>query len=1177
MPKTPLILSSLVIFFFVACSNESKKPAASISENFNLIIFNGDTIQTGVPVPFQGELLNMDSLSKPSFTPVLHEPVITPLSSNVVPAKEPRKIPTSEILITQMPAPIPDPITIEVSEVPVGSSKLIPASPPIIKENERSSIYTLGISQGISSPVIVDAIKDSRGDFWMATYGQGFMRYNGSYFEYFTEQEGFLSNLAFTVMEDSKRNIWLASNIRFMKYDGKTLTQFSKGGVWHFKEDNKGRIWINPSDGVYVFDPESIHDNKIELFRYSTHIHRGNTFVIEDEDGGIWFNTDNQTISRLYNKTLIRYQFKNFPILHPVYSDSKGYLWFSLEGNGILKFDGDSFFHYSASGGLNIKNHLKMFEDSKGHYYFGDIEGNVSFFDGTNFTYLSNENLNIGIVKVFLEDDHGNIWIGKYTGGLNLIHKNPFQHFHKKDGIPDAPFKPHFFETKAGETWYIPTVSISYDKKSISYFPTNNQPLTQAEHFWVDTEGELWFISAYGEWIRFDREAFSKNGFIERLAPVWGGFIEDDYGHLWFYSKDLYCFNGTQVTKFNSLDLKKGTFILGNVAKDNVGNLWMSTGSGRQGIIRLKPNKEGTGGDFTRFSTKEGLANNMVWGVTSDKYENVWVATLGGLSKIEAKSTNSNHLSITNYTEEDGLSHNYNLRIVEDSLGRLWATSLNGLSVLVKDTVGNDYQIYSIKQEDGLFDPANYGALIDSKNRLWLGTTQHVSFLDLNTFELPNTIPKIRLHTIEINQNFVEYHKLKDTSYLLNHPLGQSLTGRFDSAAAFFNYPVNLTVPYKLNHLTFQYSATDWASPQKLRYSYRMVGIDENWSAYSPETKADYRNLNPGAYAFQIKAKGASLKESEIFEYSFQVLPPWWQTWWAYLSYFILLLVVIYSIVRIRTRALKKQREELRIKVNEQTHELRIAKNAAEEANEAKSTFLSTVSHELRTPLTSIIGFTKLNKKSLEDKVIPKLDPDDQKTKKAINRISDNLKIVASESTRLTNLINDLLDLAKIESGKIEWKTQVIEPANLIEQVYNATAGLFEQKPQLELLKEIPDNLPDFTADKDRLVQVLINLISNAVKFTDEGHVTIGLHHQPSNTSNQLRFYVKDTGSGIPPQHLQNVFERFKQVDDNQSGKSKGTGLGLPICKEIIEHHGGKIWVESSYGEGSTFYFTIPV
>ena len=252
--------------------------------------------------------------------------------------------------------------------------------------------------------------------------------------------------------------------------------------------------------------------------------------------------------------------------------------------------------------------------------------------------------------------------------------------------------------------------------------------------------------------------------------------------------------------------------------------------------------------------------------------------------------------------------------------------------------------------------------------------------------------------------------------------------------------------------------------------------------------------------------------------------------------------------------------------------EAKEAKAKAEDANEAKSAFLSTVSHELRTPLTSVLGFAKIIRKRLEDKIFPAVNVNDQKIKRTMKQVSENLNVVVSEGERLTNLINDVLDLAKIESGKMEWNMRPVFLQDVINRGIAATSSLFDAKG-LKLDKNIPEDLPIIKADEDKLIQVVINLLSNAVKFTEKGTVKIEAYQDKG----QLIFEVQDTGIGVAEEDKHKIFERFRQAGDTLTDKPQGTGLGLPICREIIEKHGGIIWMKSEFNVGSTFFFSIPV
>lgn len=242
------------------------------------------------------------------------------------------------------------------------------------------------------------------------------------------------------------------------------------------------------------------------------------------------------------------------------------------------------------------------------------------------------------------------------------------------------------------------------------------------------------------------------------------------------------------------------------------------------------------------------------------------------------------------------------------------------------------------------------------------------------------------------------------------------------------------------------------------------------------------------------------------------------------------------------------------------------------EVDRMKTDFISTVSHELRTPLTSVLGFAKLIQKKLDESIFPLIQTDDKKVNRNIRQVTENIEIIVSEGMRLTKLINEVLDVAKIEAGKMQWNMNTLMITEVIDRAFSATSALFEQKG-LTPIRETESDLPNIYGNKDRLIQVVINLISNAVKFTEQGHVTCRVKQ----TDKSIVVSVIDQGVGISEPDQPKVFERFKQVGDTLTDKPQGTGLGLPISKEIVEHHGGRIWVESELGKGSTFSFSLPI
>jgi len=240
------------------------------------------------------------------------------------------------------------------------------------------------------------------------------------------------------------------------------------------------------------------------------------------------------------------------------------------------------------------------------------------------------------------------------------------------------------------------------------------------------------------------------------------------------------------------------------------------------------------------------------------------------------------------------------------------------------------------------------------------------------------------------------------------------------------------------------------------------------------------------------------------------------------------------------------------------------------ELDQLKTDFISTVSHELRTPMTSVLGFAKIIKKKLEQAVFPSLT-EKSNVERSVSQIQENMEIVISEAERLTELINDVLDIAKMEAGEIQWRDQEVFMADVIRQSLDSTRGLWKPRG-VEVVAVVEKDLLSVRGDRSRLVQVLVNLISNAVKFTGKSPIIC----RAQMDGNTVLVSVSDNGAGIAEHDLSIIFDKFKQAGDTLTEKPAGTGLGLPICRQIVEHHGGRIWVESEPGKGSIFFFSIP-
>ena len=280
-----------------------------------------------------------------------------------------------------------------------------------------------------------------------------------------------------------------------------------------------------------------------------------------------------------------------------------------------------------------------------------------------------------------------------------------------------------------------------------------------------------------------------------------------------------------------------------------------------------------------------------------------------------------------------------------------------------------------------------------------------------------------------------------------------------------------------------------------------------------------------------------------------------------------------------KSNKLEEYSQVLEQKVEARTLELKEANTKLQEANtklqemdKLKTEFLSTTSHEIRAPLAAVLGFSKIISNRFENVIFPSIRTEDSKVMKSTEKVKSGLDTIILEGERLTHLIDDLLDITKIESGEIEWQFEPVSLADVIERATALNSGTMEQYG-LELISDVEDGLPDVMGDKNRLRQVVINLISNAMKFTEKGSITC----RARKLNNEIIMSVVDTGKGIPDVDQEKIFEKFKQTGKPVKGKPKGTGLGLPICKEIVKQHGGRIWMESEVGKGSTFSFVLPI
>jgi signal transduction histidine kinase/DNA-binding NarL/FixJ family response regulator/streptogramin lyase len=628
---------------------------------------------------------------------------------------------------------------------------------------------------------------------------------------------------------------------------------------------------------------------------------------------------------------------------------------------------------------------------------------------------------------------------------------------------------------------------------------------------------------------------------------------------------------------------------------DNSGTLWIGTFGG--GLNRFDSKTE----DFVRYlhdpDNPSSLSDNTVMSIFEDSSGELWIATLGGLNRFV-----SNTEGFVQYThdpnDQNSLSHNNAVSLYEDQEGVLWiGTNGGGLNKFDRQ----DERFIHYTEKDGLPSDTVMGITEDDQGFLWLSTSQGLSKFD----------PRL-----ETFRNFDAYDGLQSNQFNFNSLYKSSSGELFFGGVDGFNvfYPVDIkdnpTIPpivitgfqlanrpveiggdsvlqrsivetdeLILSHedrvLSFEFAALNYLSPQKNRYRYKLEGFEEEWNEVGADRRfVTYTNLDPGEYVFRVTgSNNDGVWNEEGTSIKITVTPPWWATIWFRGAVALGLVGLVAAGFVWQRRGAKRRERELETLVTERTRELELARDQAEAANQAKSEFLANMSHELRTPLNAILGFARLTEGD------PATPPSQQ----------ENLHTITRSGEHLLTLIDDVLEMARIESGHITLEVHDFDLYRLLddlEDMFRLGAG----DKGLELSFHRTPDLPRFVAtDERKLRQVLINLLSNAIKFTEEGSVTLrartkderratdtpsSIVHRPSS----LIFEVADTGYGIAPHEMETLFEPFVQTSAGQQVQT-GTGLGIPISRRYVQVMGGELTANSTGvpGQGSAFSFSIPV
>ena len=1093
------------------------------------------------------------------------------------------------------------------------------SGPAAVAQKQQLRFERIGTAQGLSHSNATCILQDNRGFMWFGT-PDGLNRYDGYEFSVYRNDPKVPVSLSDghikSIFKDPEGTIWIGTSEgglnrldrekdRFRNYrnDPQDPASISDNSISGITGDSHGDLWVgtrfgglnrlNKKTGRFTRykyqsgDNSSISDSIV-------------TVILEDSRHRLWVGTEKGGLNLLDPKSgrFIRFQHSDKEggslsnnDVTCLYEDAWHRLWIGTRGGGLdlLNYPDNHFRHFRNDpenpNSLPRNIILSMAGDDKDHLWIGTENGGLSILNLKEETFvnylhddLDNTTLSNNSIYSIYKDPQNNMWLGTFSGGVNFFNKdaNQFAAYRHNSSV-NSPGNNNilgFLEDGHGNIW------IGTDGGGVDMFDPRKETFTHFTHqpgnlhsicgnyisaVSTDNKNNIWMGSCADGTTLFDPvkktyrivlKGQAKNGISgNNIAAL----MLDKDKDLWIASWDggLDCLE-SQTGKYLSpgsfgagID-NRGPWPVVCMLADSRGFIWFGTYD--KGVDRYDK-KTKTFTHFKHDSSGNSLSNNVVNSLCEDRKGNIWIGTKSGLNRFDPSS---GHFTV--YSTRDGLPDDHVLSILEDDKGNLWISTNQGLSrfdpitrAIANFTVADGLQSNEFKA---------HSCLKSSSGALYFGGVNgfNVFFPD-SIRKDPSDPPLVLTHFQVFNKEVPIAGSGKDPS-VLKEAIWETKT---------------ITLPYDQSVFSFEFASLNYTDKEKNQYGYMLEGFDKSWNNIGTKHTTTYTHLDPGKYVFKIRGMGNNGQwSSHITSVGLIITPPFWMTWWFRLLAAGGMITVAVIAYRFRVGIIKLQKKVLEQQVQERTERLALsvkeerlarmdaekARGEAEHANSAKSVFLATMSHEIRTPMNGVLGMASLLAET-------PLTPEQQEYADTIRSCGEGLM----------NVINDILDFSKIESGKMELEKKSFDLRACVEGVmdlFSVKAG----QTGLDLVYQIDDNVPPFIiGDTLRLRQVLMNLVGNAVKFTRQGEIFIGIRLLKTQMDGGLEigFEVRDTGIGIPDAKIGRLFNAFAQVDSSTTRKYGGTGLGLVICEKLVTLMGGRIGVESQPGKGATFSFSVLV
>ncbi|MCP4601580.1 MAG: response regulator [Proteobacteria bacterium] len=1052
--------------------------------------------------------------------------------------------------------------------------------------------------------------EDANGTLWIGTNGGGLNKFNTKtetftrYLNQADNPKSISNDFIRSILEDTDGNLWIGT------YRG-GLNRFDR------KKETFTR-YLNEAN-----NPESLSDNKVRSVFEDT----GGNIWIGTEGGGLnKFNRNSETFTRYLNQTDNPKSIGNNDV-YSIFEDTDGHLWIGTEG-GLNKFNPktETFTRY-----ISQADNPKSLSDNKVSFIFGDTSGNlwIGTEGGLNkfnrnaetFTRYLNQadnpdSISHDKIASIFEDKGGNLWFGT-NGGLNIFDRmtETFTHYKNQVDNPRSLSNNNVWSILAGskgKLWIGTDGGLNiFDRKTGTFTLHINQAdnpksLSHNTVYSIseDTEGDIW-IGTQNGLNKFDRKTETFTHYLSRAdnpQSLGSNYVLctliDRGGTIWIgtHGGGMNKFNRKNETfthyvneAHNPKSISINTVI--TILEDTTGTLWIGTDNGLNKFDRKTET-------FTRYLNQadnpKSLSQNIIFSIFEDTMGNIWIGTYGGgLNKFDRKNE-----TFTCYREKDGLPNDMIYGILEDEKGCLWLSTNNGISKF--DPKIKTFANYN--ERDGLQgNEFNGGAYYkDRAGKMYFGGTNGFNEFFPGNIQNNTYIPPVVVTDFLLFNKPVEVAKkgvVSDKYQLQKH----------------INFTKDITLDYTDYIFAFEFSILNYRQSDENQFAYKLEGFDRDWvKTEFRHRRATYTDLPHGEYIFKVKGSNDDgFWNNEGSSIKLTILPPPWKTWWAYSLYILSVLgLVSWLIVAMRLKARrllaarvrqieqeKKKAEEfarvLEIKVEDRTRELKDLNEELKDVNgelkdvneelkdvneefkevnvqlvtanerlrdldKMKSRFFANISHELRTPLTLILAPAE----SMLNGELGALDEEQLKQVSGIRR----------STLELLKQIENLLDLSRLEEARLRLRLEPFDLKSLLIRILDFARPLAERK-EIEIDLSCEENLL-INGDEAKLERVFVNLLSNALKFTDtDGKISVRVHK----SDERIDVAFEDSGIGIAKEDLECIFDRFGQVDPSITRRSGGSGIGLSLAKELVELHRGQLAVTSEPGMGSTFTVEIPL